>query len=131
MTKKNYTILIVDDSKTVREYIGNMLREYGIQVDFASCGIDAYKILQDNKYDLVLSDIIMPDINGIILCEKINATPDLAHIPIILMTGKKNHTNILKAIKAGAVDFIYKNFEEEELVARILARIEKSKSLKK
>ena len=77
------------------------------------------KKLKEKEYDVVLLDVIMPNMNGYEVCEKIKNTAATAHIPVIMITSLKGRTNLLKGIKAGATDFLAKPVDKSELLFRV------------
>ena len=101
-------ILLVEDEKDVREALSAQLQDEGHQVDEAESGTEALTLLQQSPYDILLTDVMIPGVNGIELVEQI---AEFQHQPVtIVMTGYGSVEMAVKAIKAGAFDFLQKPF---------------------
>ena len=116
---KNQTILIVDDEPLNIAVVAEILEErYHLLV--ATNGEKALQIVfSDIKPDLILLDIIMPGMNGFEVAEKIKENPESSNIPIIFLTAKYDSESIVKGLGLGAVDYLSKPFQKEELLVRI------------
>ncbi len=112
------TILIVDDDAELRQYLKQILSS-GYFVQEAADGTTALDMALQNMPDLVISDIVMNETNGIELCKKIKSSPELTHIPVILLTSSSSDETKLSAIQCGADDYITKPFDKTMLLARI------------
>ena len=124
-------ILIVDDEKDIAELISDILEDEGYETIIANDGTSAINLITDEGFDLILLDVMMPDISGTEVCAKVR---DLASCPIIFVTAKTNLTSKLVGFEVGADDYITKPFINEELVARVkahLRREERTSSTKK
>lgn len=112
------TILVVDDHFDTIEFIRlSLAGKYHIIT--ASNGKEALKLLEKNKIDLVVSDVMMPEIDGLSLCEKVKANPKYSNIPIILLTAATLSSQHIKGFRVGADDYMIKPFNTEILEARI------------
>jgi signal transduction histidine kinase/ligand-binding sensor domain-containing protein/DNA-binding response OmpR family regulator len=113
------TILIVEDNKDLCCFIQDLLCDnYHIQV--AHNGREALELLtEDHGIDLVISDIIMPVMDGLTFCREIKNNIDTSHIPVLLLTAKHGEESVLEGLKCGADDYIYKPFNEEILKVKI------------
>ena len=109
------TILIVDDSNSIRESISFLLIESGFNVYKAIDGVDALKFLDGKKIDLIITDLHMPNMNGIELIKKVRITGQYKRIPILLLTTETLQEKKLEAKKAGATGWLNKPFEKEKL----------------
>lgn len=109
-------ILIVDDQSQIRRVLRKILAAKGYEVDEARGGEEALEKIREQKYDLVLLDIKMPDIHGIEVCREIRATSNVA---IIMLTVNSNEVEKVAALDAGADDYVTKPFSIPELFARI------------
>lgn len=130
MNKKNETILIVDDTQSNIDLLIELLSDYDIVV--ATDGQIALDILQeDDTIDLILLDIMMPNMNGFEVCEIIKKNPKINKIPIIFLTAKSDEESIKKGFDIGGVDYIIKPFRAIELFARIKTHLNLVKHEKK
>jgi len=110
-------ILIIDDTKSNIDLLLELLKNYNIFV--ATDGKSGLEILNESKIDLVLLDIMMPEMDGYEVCKIIRNTPKIKDIPIIFLTAKSQEEDIEKAYELGGNDYITKPFKEKELLARI------------
>jgi response regulator RpfG family c-di-GMP phosphodiesterase len=113
------TILIVDDEPLGQETLSALLAGHGYHLAFASNGQDALAQTAALTPDLILLDVMMPDLNGFDVCRQLRADPRLAEVPIILVTALDDRDARLRGIEAGADDFVSKPFDRAELRARI------------
>ena len=86
---------------------------------FASSGFEALKIMRKTQPDLVLIDVMMPDMDGIETTQHLKAAPQFAKIPVIMITGKSKGQVVIDSRKAGAIDFVVKPFDPATLIAKI------------
>ena len=119
MEQKNALILIVDDNPRNIQVVGNHLKDKGIDIAIATSGKKGLEIASARKPDLVLLDIMMPEMDGYEVCENLKKNPETMNIPIIFLTAKVNKEDILQGFKLGAVDYIVKPFNSSELIARV------------
>jgi PAS domain S-box-containing protein len=115
----NSTILIVDDEQSVREIIAGMLEDHGYNLVLTDNGSEAIALAMELTPDLILLDVMMPDIVGFEVCRRLRADPLLAEVPIIMITALNDLDSRLQGIEAGADDFIAKPFNQAELQARV------------
>ncbi|WP_434684577.1 EAL domain-containing response regulator [Pseudanabaena minima] len=115
----NPSILIVDDEPRNFDVIEAFLNEYDYELNYASSGQEALKSLEIIEIDLILLDVMMPDMDGIEVCERIKAIPKYRPIPIIMVTALTAKEDLAKCLNAGAVDFISKPVHALELRARM------------
>jgi putative nucleotidyltransferase with HDIG domain len=120
-------ILVVDDETHVRSMIGATLERQGYDVQLASNGHEAAAIVEGNAFDLVLTDIVMQDGNGIALLERIRAQQP--HLPVIMVTAIHDIGVAIDAMRRGAYDYLLKPFEREYLVATVLRALEHRQAL--
>ncbi len=115
---KNRTILMIDDTIENLDILGELLSEYDL-ID-ATSGKDALEIVkQEERIDLILLDIIMPDMDGYEVCRRLKADIKTKNIPIIFITAKADEVSIEKAYDIGIADYITKPFMKKELLARV------------
>jgi len=113
-------ILVVDDEPDIRDILRILLEGEGFEVEEAENGKDALEKIQKRPPDLVITDYVMPEMDGEELCRKIKKDLLIRHIPVIMLTGKKEDvTDKIKGIDAGADDYVVKTADEKELLARI------------
>jgi PAS domain S-box-containing protein len=113
------TILIVDDQLSAREVLRELLAEQGHNLAFAGNGEEAWTKAAELMPDLILLDVMMPGMDGFEVCSRLRADPQLAEVPIIMITALDDHDARLQGIEAGADDFISKPFDLMELEARV------------
>jgi signal transduction histidine kinase len=113
------TVLIVDDDPTARETVVAMLEGENHDLQLAKDGMQALYMLEGIQPDLVLLDIMLPGMDGFEVCRRIRATPSLAEIPIIMLTALDDRDSLLRALEAGADDFLSKPADRRELIARV------------
>jgi len=124
----SYNILVVDDVVENIQVAMNVLKEDNYNLTFALNGEKALELINDNDYDLILLDIMMPGIDGYEVCKHIKLNPQKSDIPIIFLTAKTDIESISKAFTLGAVDYITKPFNADELLARTRNHVELYKS---
>src|SRR3569833_190089 len=121
----NYFCLIEDEQK-VAAFIRRGLEEQGYKVKAADNGADGKKLLANEKVDLVIMDIMLPDINGVELCRSVRE--DDNNTPILMLTALNQVHDKVSGLKAGADDFLVKPFHFSELLARMEALMRRNKS---
>ncbi|RJG23932.1 hybrid sensor histidine kinase/response regulator [Massilia cavernae] len=114
-----FEILIVEDSPTQAERLRRLIQSREYRVRVAGNGKQALDAIRDAKPDLVLSDIVMPEMNGYDLCRAIKTDPALQDIPVILVTALNDAKDIIRGIECGADNFIRKPYAEDYLLSRI------------
>ena len=111
---RNFNILIVDDDAEIAHYIKTELSDW-YRFEHASNGKEGLKMLLTGKYDLVISDVIMPEMDGVTMLKKIKGNSNVSDIPVILLTSKSEVENRLEGLRKGADAFLAKPFNMEEL----------------
>jgi len=119
-------IFAVDDNEMSLKLVTGILRQKGFNVSTASNGAEALQDIKNANPNLVILDVMMPDMDGYELCRRLRERPDTAHLPILILTGLNEINERLKAFEAGADDFIPKPFQAEELLARIRVALRRS-----
>lgn len=119
----SHTILIVDDVARNIQILGNILSSNGFQIAYAQSGKQALSIAKMQKFDLILLDIMMPEMNGYEVCEKLKSNKKTSEIPIIFLTAKADMDSIVKGFETGGQDYITKPFNSAELLARVKTHI--------
>ena len=127
MAVADMRFLVVDDFATMRRIVKNLLKEIGIQhMDEAEDGQMALRMLKGAKYDFVVSDINMPNMNGFELLRQIRADGDLKALPVLMVTAEAKKEDIITAAQAGASGYVVKPFTKatlEEKVSKILQKL--------
>ena len=116
---KQETLFIVDDMSKNIQLLVDFLSEYHFKVLVANDGAEAIEMIEQAQPDLCLIDIMMPGIDGFETCQRLKSNPLTEQIPIIFMSALSDTFNIVQGLKLGAVDYITKPFQQEEVVARI------------
>ena len=117
-------VLLADDNADMREYVSRLLRAQGYQVTTAHDGQEALDLARSETFDLVLSDVMMPRLDGFGLLRAIRADRDLASTPVIMLSARAAEEATVEGIEAGADDYITKPFSARELLARIHTTIQ-------
>lgn len=112
-------ILIADDDDITRLLLGSALAKLGHDVREALNGREAWNAWEGGEFPFIISDWMMPDLDGLEFCRRIRAEPRADYTYIILLTSRSGKTNYMEAMNAGADDFITKPFEKEALAARV------------
>ena len=118
------TILVVDDNDLNRDLLSRRLQQLGHQVDQAGDGDTALRMLRLQSYDLLLLDIIMPGLDGYQVLELLRTDPDLARLPVLVISALTEMDSVARCINLGAVDFLPKNVDPVVLRARVHRSIE-------
>ena len=117
-------VLVVDDTVANLEVVSQVLEDAGYEVAMALSGDRALKLINSHPPDLVLLDIQMPGIDGFETCRQLKNNPKTAGIPVIFMTALSDTTNKVRGFEIGAVDYITKPFQEQELLARVRTHVQ-------
>ncbi|HWM43768.1 MAG TPA: response regulator, partial [Burkholderiales bacterium] len=112
-------ILVVDDLRTNAEMVAGLLRNLGYEIEMAGDGEEALEMVRARTPDMVITDIMMPRMDGYELCQRLRAAPGTALLPVILVTSADPATERVKGIEAGADDFISKPVNWAELFGRV------------
>lgn len=116
-------ILIVDDEERIREMIKEYISLEGYIIDEASDGMDGINLFKQNKYSLIILDVMMPKMDGWSVCREIRKS---SHVPVIMLTARGEEYDKLFGFELGVDDYIVKPFSPKELLARIKAIIRRS-----
>lgn len=124
----NYgAILVVDDNELNRSLLSRRLERQGYTVTVAETGLQALDLCRGADFDLVLLDIMMPEVNGIQVLEILKSDPDRRHIPVIMISALDEFDSVIRCIEIGAEDYLLKPFNPVLLRARISACLEKKR----
>lgn len=117
-TDKRKSVLVVEDNPEIREYLNELLiNEF--EVSLAGNGREGYQKAIEREYDLVISDIMMPEVDGLEMCKMLKTSLETSHIPVILLTAKSAGQFRLEGLSYGAEAYISKPFNPEELIAQV------------
>ena len=128
LSKNNHKILLVDDDSKNLQVAMSILKNYNVV--FAKSGDKALELIKKNSFDLILLDIVMPQLDGYEICKILKADEKTNHIPIIFLTVKDEVKDIVKGFELGAVDYIVKPFYSEVLLKRVETHLKLSIALK-
>lgn len=120
-------LLVVDDNEMNRDMLTRRLTREGYRVDVAENGRSALEKVALDKYDLVLLDIMMPEVDGYYVLAQMKASPALRHIPVIMITALEEMDSVVRCIEMGAEDYVLKPFNPTLLKARVGACLEKKR----
>jgi two-component system response regulator ResD len=112
------TILVVDDEEKIRKVIASYLNKEGFRVIEAATGNESLHALQNQTFDLVILDLMLPDMDGELVCQTIR---QFNSVPILMLTAKASENNRIKGLSMGADDYLTKPFDPREVVARVRA----------
>ncbi|MFC4052422.1 SpoIIE family protein phosphatase [Actinomadura syzygii] len=118
------TVLVADDNGDMREYLGRLLRGAGYRVDTVNDGRAALEAVRRDAPDLVVSDVMMPHLNGLELVAELRADPRTAAVPVLLLSARAGQEASIEGLRAGADDYLLKPFAAAELLARVRANLE-------
>jgi signal transduction histidine kinase len=123
-------VLVVDDNADMRSYLADLLRPR-YDVDVATDGADALARIRRRRPDLVLSDVMMPVLDGFGLIESLRADPRTAAVPVILVSARAGEESTIEGLTSGADDYLVKPFAARELLARVRAHLQFSEALRR
>ena len=126
MDTSNYKILIVDDEPDILEFINYNLNREGFNVFQASSGMEAIEIAKKEIPDLILLDIMLPEMDGIETCEEIRKIPSLFHTTIAFLTARGEDYSQIAGFEAGGDDYITKPIKPKVLISRLKALLKRS-----
>ncbi|WP_415717491.1 response regulator [Maridesulfovibrio sp.] len=126
----NPQVLIVDDSKTIRSVISSELKKHSIDVTEAVNGIQGLDFTRTNHYDLVITDITMPGMDGYQLCTEIKKNPDTQSTPVIILSSNDRHEQIEKGFEVGAAAYVTKTKARKDLLPYVKEILNRAKLLR-
>lgn len=119
MGDENKKILIVEDDQHIRKLFNILVRRDGVDIDEAVEGNEALEKLHANRYDLVILDIMMPNVDGFSILKDLRERPETAQLPVIVVTAKTEDKDLMKGYGLGANYYITKPFEPQDLIHSI------------
>ncbi|RMG97801.1 MAG: response regulator [Chloroflexi bacterium] len=123
-------VLVIDDDRIIRKIIESNLTSLGYEVIIATNGQEGLQLLKAHQPDVVITDKVMPGLDGIEVTKRIRRDPAYAHLPILMLTGESDLEDKLGAFEAGADDYLGKPFEVAELAARLTALLRRAEAIK-
>ena len=123
-----WEILVVDDNPENLRVLSGLLERKGYDVSACLSGERALGAVHHRNPDLVLLDVNMPGLNGFQVCERMRSDPELRRIPVIFLTARTRSEDVVNGLAIGAVDYVSKPFQPEELLARVSTHIELNRS---
>ena len=123
-------ILIAEDDAELRLLFSHVMNKSGYDVTGVDNGKKALDALMNDYYDMVISDIIMPVMDGLEMCRRVRASELLSHIPVIMVTAKAGQEDRIAGFEAGADAYIEKPYDEEELSVRVRTLLDQRERLK-
>lgn len=115
-------LLMIEDDARLAAMVGEYLTQSGFEVSHVGEGLPGLELLQDKPVDLVILDLMLPDIDGLEVCRRIRALPgDAARVPVLMLTAKGDAMDRIIGLEIGADDYLPKPFEPRELLARVRA----------
>ena len=124
MGNQKSLVLAVDDKPQNLQFLGKLLSDNGYEVALAQSGSQALGFVRKDEPDLILLDIMMPEMDGYDVCRALKGDFSTRHIPVIFLTAKTDAEDVVKGFEAGGVDYVTKPFNSAELLARIKTHIE-------
>jgi DNA-binding response OmpR family regulator len=118
---KQKHIVVIEDEKDILEILEYNLKREGFRVSISSDGKSGLNMVLQNKPDLVLLDIMLPELDGLDICQRLKNDPSTHTIPIIMVTAKEEESDVVLGLGLGADDYITKPFSPKELIARVKA----------
>jgi len=133
LSKLNWTekasVLLIEDEEPMLRFVADELKNYFVVRAVGSVE-KGYELLNDEMFDLIISDVMLPGITGTEFCTKLKADPLTSHLPVILLTARDSEEEIVEGLKTGADDYITKPFRMNELIARCFNLIENRRRMK-
>ena len=119
MTATSSAILLVEDDVFISRMMELKFAKSGLSVTMALSGKEALGLLDDQQFDLILTDLLMPEMSGLQLIQAIRKRPEYQEVPILVLSGMDNPDNIMAALKAGANDFMPKTKQHDLVIAKV------------
>lgn len=128
---ENALVLIVDDTLQNIQVLGSVLRGAGLQVSVAQNGLQALELADKLNPDLILLDVMMPEMDGFAACSELKSKASTRDIPVIFLSAKVQNEDVVRGLELGAVDYITKPFNATELLVRVRNHLERTLGRKK
>jgi diguanylate cyclase (GGDEF)-like protein len=121
-------LLIVDDVRENREFLRRRFERHGFEAKEATCGIEALAMLERETFDLVLLDVMMPDLSGLEVLARIRTTRSPGSLPVIMVTARSQSEDVVEALKGGANDYITKPVDFSIALARVVTQLDRKRA---
>lgn len=118
-------VLVVDDEAAIRDAVAYLLRANGFDVDSRASGMDAVDAVRGESYDLVVLDVMLPDLSGVEVARRVR---DESDVPILMLTARSSEADLVVGFDAGADDYVAKPFSAHELVSRARAMVRRGRN---
>jgi DNA-binding response OmpR family regulator len=125
---KTMKILLVDDDTGLTQLLQLVFESRGFGVTLAYNGEEALEVLEKELPEVILLDLMMPDVNGVEVCRQVRANPRMSHIPIIVLTARIGEEIQQEAMDAGATDYLVKPIRPSDLIRRVREVVTRSSS---
>jgi len=119
-------ILIVEDERDILQLVKHYLEKEGFRTVVATTGLEALKQVSEGKPDLVVLDLMLPELDGLEVCKRLRSAPGTAMLPIIMLTAKAEESDTIVGLELGADDYVTKPFSPKTLVARVKALLRRA-----
>ncbi len=113
---KPFNVLLVEDEPVIRELVRSMLTDDHVKVECAANGVEGLKLARGGDFNLILLDVVLPQMDGITVCRMLKADPKTAAVPLYMLTAKAKKADVETATRAGADGYIQKPFRGAELM---------------
>lgn len=114
-----FNILLIEDEPVIRELVRSMLSDGPVRVECASNGIEGLKLARSQSFQLILLDVVLPQMDGISVCRVLKSDPTTAGVPLYMLTARAKRADVEAATQAGANGYIQKPFRGAELMALV------------
>jgi DNA-binding response OmpR family regulator len=121
VSQRRKTILIVEDDPDISQLVKHYLEKDGFHTHIAKTGLEAQKLVVSEHPDLVILDLMLPEMDGLEVCKGLRNRPETASLPIMMLTAKNEESDTIIGLELGADDYVTKPFSPKELVARVKA----------
>ncbi|ODU24177.1 MAG: hypothetical protein ABS95_02165 [Verrucomicrobia bacterium SCN 57-15] len=122
-TLRKPRILVIEDQPEVRNLLKLALTRAGCDVMTAQTGMEGLRLAETGQFDLITSDIDLPDIDGFEICSRLKNHAELRHTPVVLVTGRFSEEDVRRGREVGAADYITKPFDLVSFLSRLLSHI--------
>jgi len=126
----SHRIVIAEDETVLRNNLARLLRMEGYEVLTGGNGLEAFELVKEHLPDLILSDVMMPEMTGHQLVAAVRADPHTAHVPLVLLTARADHRDVREGMNLGADDYLTKPFQRDELLGCLRAQLDKAANQK-